>query len=245
MDTIDEPVQKRSTWADRVQALLEVALVGGIVSSYIAFLPFYLRGGTEESLLQNVRLLAVMLLSEAAITVLLIALLLQLHRQTWRDLGWRLDRLKSNIGLGLAVVPLLFATNIVVAAFVRHYLPRFYTERNPLIEGIQTRADLALFLCAAVLAGGVKEELQRAFILGRFRGHLGGALPGLILWSAVFGAGHYIQGVQGAFAAGLFGLLFGIVYLARASLVPPMVAHTVYDVAALLGYWFFRTPANP
>ena len=63
---------------------------------------------------------------------------------------------------------------------------------------------------------------------------------GLILWSFAFGAGHYLQGLQGAAAAGLFGLLFGIVYLARGSLVAPIVAHGSYDTAALLGYWFIK-----
>ena len=79
---------------------------------------------------------------------------------------------------------------VVVAGTIRHYFPRFYTERNPLMEAIRTPSDLALFLVAAVLAGGIKEELQRAFILTRFRDHLGGAGLGLILWSSAFGAGH-------------------------------------------------------
>ena len=93
---------------------------------------------------------------------------------------------------------------------------------------------------AALFAGGVKEELQRAFVLVRFRDYLGGAKLGLVIWSVAFGAGHYLQGVQNAVAAGLFGLLFGAVYLARGSLVAPMVAHGAYDSLALLAYWFLR-----
>jgi len=243
MTTIDLG-RRQSSWPDRVQALIEVLLVAGIVSSFVAFLPFHLRGGTEESLLHDIRLLTAMLLVEASITVLLVAGLLYLRRQTWRDLGWCLDGLKENVLIGLGVVPLLFLANVVVAGTIRHYFPRFYTERNPLMEAIRTPSDLALFLVAAVLAGGIKEELQRAFILTRFRDHLGGAGLGLILWSSAFGAGHYLQGVQGAVAAGLFGLVFGVVYLARANLIAPMVAHSVYDVMALLGYWFFRGVAG-
>ena len=63
---------------------------------------------------------------------------------------------------------------------------------------------------------------------------------GLIIWSVDFCAGLYLQGLQNAEAAGLFGLLFGAVYLARGSLVAPMVAHGAYDSLALLAYWFLR-----
>ena len=38
--------------------------------------------------------------------------------------------------------------------------------------------------------------------------------------------------------ATLFGLVFGLLYLARGSLVAPMVAHGAYDAAALCLYWF-------
>jgi membrane protease YdiL (CAAX protease family) len=233
----------RKSGFDRLQAALEVLAAAGLFSSYLAFLPFHLRGLNEEHLLARVDLLAAMLLLESAVSVLLIALLLKAHAEAWRSLGLHAAVLASNTRLGLAIVPLLFATNTVVSAVVRHFFPELYSDRNPLIESIRSPRDLALFALVAVVAGGFKEELQRAFILERFRTYLGGPWLGLVLWSAAFGAGHYVQGVQGAIAAGLYGVLFGAVYLVRRSLVAPMVAHAVYDVTAILGYWFTRAPA--
>ncbi len=62
---------------------------------------------------------------------------------------------------------------------------------------------------------------------------------GLVVWSIGFGAGHYVQGVQGVVTAALYGLIFGIVYLQSGSLIAPIVAHSAYDSLALLAYWFF------
>jgi membrane protease YdiL (CAAX protease family) len=54
-----------------------------------------------------------------------------------------------------------------------------------------------------------------------------------------FGAGHYVQGIQGVFVATVYGFLFGFLYLISGSLIAPIVAHGAYDTLALLGYWLF------
>ena len=95
-----------------------------------------------------------------------------------------------------------------------------------------------MFIIAGIVAGGIKEELQRAFILRRFSHHLGGAGIGLVTWSLVFGAGHYSQGVQGMCAASILGFIFGILYLIRGNLILPITAHAVYNTLTLLIYWF-------
>jgi membrane protease YdiL (CAAX protease family) len=129
--------------------------------------------------------------------------------------------------------------NGVVAVIFKTYFPQYYLEDNPLIQLIQTPQQLVLLIFSALVAGGIKEELQRAFILTRFRLYLGGAGLGLVLWSIGFGAGHYVQGVQGIITAGLYGLIFGIIYLQSGSLIAPIVAHGAYDSVALIAYWYF------
>jgi len=229
---------------DRWQAVLEVLLLAGIFSSFVAFLPFHLRGITEKALLARVDLLAAMLLAEAAISLLLILVLLRVHREGWAMLGAKPEGLRVNIAVGIAIVPLLFLANAILSTALRHLAPALYSDSNPLVESIRTPRDLALFSVVAIVAGGVKEELQRAFIVERFRRYLGGPWLGVALWSVVFGLGHHVQGVQGALAAGLYGVVFGAVYLVRDSIVAPMVAHALYNVTALLGYWVTRPVAG-
>lgn len=240
MPTDQVTAQTGRAWQDRLQAILEVLLLAGILSSFLAALPFGLAQGDSVLMTQNATSIAAFILLESSITLLLLLAVLRVNREPLRSLGLQRYRWLAHSAAGLALVPLLFLVNVIVAVLFRVLLPRFYLERNPLVDLIKTPDDLAVFLLTALYAGGIKEELQRAFILNRFRDHLGGAWLGLMLWSVLFGAGHYVQGLQGVVVATMFGFLFGGLYLIRGSLVGPVVAHAVYDTAALLGYWFLH-----
>lgn len=235
------PSVPQKTWLDRLQALFEVLLLAGIVSSLIATLPFAISASGRASLMANVRAMSVYLLLEASITFVLLFLVMRAHGETLKGLGLSWERWRFRVLLGLAIVPILFFLNAIVSVIFQTLLPQYFLRRNPLTELIRTPQDLTLFVGTALIAGGIKEELQRAFILRRFQVYLGGAQLGLILWSAAFGLGHYVQGAQGMVAAGVYGMIFGIAYLAGRNLIIPMVAHGAYDTIALLGYWFFAS----
>jgi membrane protease YdiL (CAAX protease family) len=234
------PEPPRKPWVDRFQALFEVLLLSGLLSSLLAGLILYpFHGKKSLNLLADAKVLSVFLLLESGIAFLILAAILRVHRETISSLGLQWHRWKSHLALGLALVPFLFLLNAVVAVVFRTCFPQYYLEENPLIQLIQTPQQLALLIFSALVAGGIKEELQRAFILTRFRLYLGGAGLGLVLWSIGFGAGHYVQGVQGVVTAAIYGLIFGIIYLQSGSLIAPIVAHSAYDSLALLAFWFF------
>jgi membrane protease YdiL (CAAX protease family) len=231
---------RRITWIDRVQALFEILLISGLISSVLAsLLLFALQGKDGLYILANVRGFSAFLLLEAAITFLILTILLKARHETIQKFGLQWDRWKFNLALGLTLVPFLFLINGVVGTVFRIYLPKYYAETNPIMELIHSPQQLALIIFSALIAGGIKEEVQRAFILTRFQECLGGAWPGLILWSLSFGVGHYVQGVHGVVIASIFGALFGILYLRTGSLIAPIVAHGAYDALALLAYWIF------
>jgi membrane protease YdiL (CAAX protease family) len=233
-----DPNLTRKTWMDRFQAILEILLVSGLLSSILAALPFSVAQGKNADITKNATFTAIFLLIESGITFILLAMMLKLHHERARDLGLIWDRWRSKILMGIILVPFLFVINAFVAFLFREYFPQFYSETNPLTETIHTPRQLALFILSALVAGGIKEELQRAFILTRFRKYLGGAGLGLVLWSLTFGMGHYIQGVQGITVTAICGFLFGLIYLMSGSLVAPIVAHSLYDTLALLSYWY-------
>ncbi len=235
------PYTAQDSWLDKVQAAIEVLLLSGIVSGFFAALPFSF--GIQHQtygIPMDTRQVSASVLLEAWIFFVLLWLVLRLHRETLRDLGLRFARWRPEAMIGVLMVPVLFISNVIVAAIFKYLLPEYYLEKNPLTQMIRTPGELALFILSALIAGGIKEEVQRAFILTRFRQHLGGAGVGLVVWSLGFGVQHYVQGLQGVVAATLFGFLFGAVYLARGNIVAPIVAHGLYDTLALLGYWFTR-----
>jgi membrane protease YdiL (CAAX protease family) len=230
------------TWIHRFQALFEVLLLSGLLSSFLAvlFVSVYYRRNVEFAMMEA-KAVCTFLLLEAGFTFILLAVILRAHGETIGSLGLKRFRWKTNLLLGLALVPFLFFVNSIVTFVFRSYLPKYYIEHNPLVEIIHTPQQLALFIFSALIAGGIKEELQRAFILNRFKRYLGGAALGLLLWSLAFGFGHYLQGVQGISTAALYGFIFGIVYLRSGSLIAPIVAHGLYDSVALLAYWSVST----
>jgi membrane protease YdiL (CAAX protease family) len=227
----------RKVWMDRIQALLEILFISGLISSILAAIPFTAMKGKNAILLNDATSTAVFLLIESGITFVFLAMILRLHHERIQDLGLIWDRWRPNILIGLVLVPFLFIINIFVAFIFREYLPQYYLVNNPLTESIHTPQQLALFILSALVAGGIKEELQRAFILARFRKYLGGAGLGLVIWSLAFGIGHHVQDVQGITVAAICGFLFGLIYLVSGSLIAPIVAHSVYNTLALLSYW--------
>ena len=82
-----------------------------------------------------------------------------------------------------------------------------------------------------VLGAGIKEELQRAFVLHRFDQGLGGIRLGLVLFSIMFGVLHFDQGWDVAIAIGLLGLFWGVLYIKRRSAVMSMVNHAGFNAA--------------
>jgi membrane protease YdiL (CAAX protease family) len=85
-----------------------------------------------------------------------------------------------------------------------------------------------------VIAGGLREEIQRAFILHRFEQSLGGAKVGLVLFSLMFGLGHIEQGADVAIATFALGLFWGVLYLARRSIIAPAVSHAGFNLAQVI-----------
>ena len=229
-----------SPWYARLRAVLEILLISGLVTSFLVSLIMAAIFGRDhlEMLTANANFLVAFLLLEAAATFIFLWILMKTHRETLPDLGLKKMRWKTNVLLGLMLAPLLMLVNGAVDMVFHLFLPQYVLERNPLTDMIQSPGQLILFILAAIIAGGIKEELQRAFILRRFRHHLGGSAIGLIIWSLAFGAGHYIQGMQGIFVATIYGFILGIFYLTRGSLVGPITAHAVYDTLVLLLYWF-------
>jgi membrane protease YdiL (CAAX protease family) len=219
-------------------AVLEVLLLSGIISDSLAYLPFSIFFGKNVNIISDVKIESAFLLLKSTIAFLLLAAILGIHGERIRDMGLSWDRWKSHLSLGLALVPILFLIHVIVASIFRIYLPKYYMEQNPLTASIHTPLQLVLFIFAALIAGGINEELQRAFILRRFNRYLGGAGVGLVLWSLAFGAGHYVQGVEGMTVTAIYGFAFGVIYLLRGSLIAPMAAHSAYNTLALLLNWF-------
>lgn len=225
-----------SQFPDRILALVEVVLVavgGTLLSVPITF--FF--AGPEWHPLASTSSLFKGLAVEAVLTLLLIFWLLALRGENLRDLGWARGRFDREGVIGLLSIPLLYVSVILVGIAFRSWLPAYVTETNPLLDLLKTPSDVVLLIISSIFIGGLKEEIQRAFILVRFEQFLGGIWVGLAIWTVAFGLGHQIQGVDNAVGATFLGLIFGLLFIWRRSLTAPIIAHAVFNVSMILFFW--------
>jgi len=143
----------------------------------------------------------------------------------------------------LLALPLLVLVAVAVVAvllMVRVWAPWLHNVgRNPFETLLGDRTGAIMMALVAIVAGGIREEVQRAFVLHRFDRYLGGGWIGLVIFSVAFGAGHAIQGWDVAMATGVMGAIWGAVYLARRSAVAPMVSHALFNAAEVFRYTLY------
>jgi membrane protease YdiL (CAAX protease family) len=139
------------------------------------------------------------------------------------------------IAAGIASLPVVLGLVIVLTVVIRRLVPALHNvPENPLEGMIGTGASKWLFLFVVIVAGGVREELQRAFLLHRFRGDFGQPWLGLVITSIAFGMGHTLQGLDAAIITGALGATWGVMYLTRGSALASMVSHSLFNSGELL-----------
>lgn len=68
-------------------------------------------------------------------------------------------------------------------------------------------------------------------------GQLGWRVPAILITSAVIRGSYHLYQGWGGFAGNLImGLVFGLIYLRWKRVMPLVVAHTLLDVGAFVGY---------
>jgi membrane protease YdiL (CAAX protease family) len=244
MNDTDVDSSAQSKTSGRLRAVFEIVLVSGIISGLLASLVFALilspiLGRNNQKLMEmDAGFFTAYALFETAVAFIIMLMLMKTRLETFSMLGLRWEQWKTDVLLGVLAAPCLVVVTGFVGLIFRLFLPEYALEKNPLLEMIGSPRQLMLFIIIGTVAGGIKEELQRAFILRRFSRHLGGAGTGLVIWSLAFGAGHSAQGLQGICSAAILGLVFGAIYLIRGNLVLPITAHAVYNTLVMLLYWF-------
>jgi uncharacterized protein len=171
-------------------------------------------------------------------TMLLVGLMVmftRLHGETVREL-WLGDRpIGKEMLYGILLIPAVFLMVVVLLNVLRLTAPWLHNvPENPLEQLARTPGGAVAFALVAIVAGGVREELQRAFLLRRFERHLGGAAVGVIVLSAAFGLGHIVQGWDAVITTGALGAFWAILYLRRRSVIAPMVSHSGFNTLEIV-----------
>ena len=224
----------------RARAVMEVLLCSGyptqIVIAAVLYGFFHLGPGPDGNPSPQY-IVALLTLDTALLLGLMFAFMRRSYdRPSELFLGWR--PAAAEIRLGLLSVPPILALIIASQLILRLVAPSLHNVPTSPFAGLMDSPwTLAGFVVVLIIAGGLREELQRAFLLRRFEQHLGGARVGLVVTSLAFGLGHTLQGWDAAVGTALLGAVWGALYLARRSVVSTVTSHALFNtLQAVMGY---------
>ena len=230
---------------DRMMAVLEILLCSSIPTQIAIGALLRLAGipSTDAAGHLSLTFVVTLSLADTAVLIVMMTLLMHVHgesaRETW--LGVRTDGLHvarfvaREALIGLATVPLVFVGVGILLNAIRLFVPWLHNvSNNPLEQLASTPGQAALFSLVAILAGGLREELQRAFMLRRFEQYLGGATVGIWVISVAFGLGHTMQGWDAVITTGALGAFWAWMYLRRRSSVGPILSHAGFNSVEIL-----------
>lgn len=245
-------------WLSRTIAAVEIVFVCGIPTQLLVAigLIFFVQMPIMVDDHLSLEFLALVSLLDTALIAMLMRGFLERSGETSRSVFLGVRSTRTEIWRGLKFVPVVFAAVTAVVLTLRWLVPSLHTvKESPFQAYFASPLETGIILAVVVLAGGVREELQRAFILHRCGQHFGamgfnvrllgrqlfrvnfptdGRMIGLMLYSPLFAILHYDQGLDVVVAVGLLGLFWGVTYIKRRSAVTGMVNHACFNAAQVL-----------
>ena len=215
------------------RALAEVVLCSGFPTQIVAAVGLAIVGirPGDDGSLTPLFIFAV----SAIDTVLLIGLIFVLLYQSGdsaRAIFLDGKPVPTEIAFGVMTVPLVLGMVMLVQMVIHAFAPYLRNVPvNPFESLLGSPLLIAGFAALVIIAGGLREELQRAFLLNRFKRRLGGPIVGVLVTSLAFGLGHTVQGWDAALITSLLGATWGTMYLQRRSVIGTITCHAFFNLA--------------
>jgi len=221
----------------RIAAIAEIGLCSGVPTQLAVGTALRAAGMSPFNPTGGLSLPFVLALSLAD-TLLVVGLMVVLTRaqgQSVSDLWLGHRPVMREVKYGVLLIPVVFVLVVVLLNMMRVLAPGLHNVQvNPLEQLASTPGAAAMFAVAAIMAGGVREELQRAFLLHRFEHHLGGVRVGIVVLSIGFGLGHALQGWDAVIGTAVLGAFWAVLYARRRSVLAPMVSHAGFNALEVL-----------
>lgn len=224
--------------SERVTALLEILLCSGLptqiaIGQTLAIAGVRPQGPTSFTL----PYVAAVSLTDTVVLIGLMLFFLRARGESPRALFFGTRAILPEVRTGVPLLFVAFGIAVALMLTLQALAPWLHNvPRNPFQDAIKTRIDVALLVVLVVVAGGVREEAQRAFLLGRFERWLGGARVGLVITSVAFGLGHYYEGRDAVIVTAALGAFWGSIYLARRSIAAPVVSHAGFNLLQVVQF---------
>lgn len=164
----------------------------------------------------------------------LIAYFILRNREPRESIGWNFRMLRREMALGaMLFVPLFFLAFLVEGVF---HAMGFSVPSGSSFAFLTPHgaAQMVLACLLVVVVAFCEETIFRGYLILRLRAVSGSTAVALILSTLIFAAGHGYEGSAGVATVFVMGLVFGLVYLWRRSLVASMTMHFLQDFTVIV-----------
>jgi membrane protease YdiL (CAAX protease family) len=196
---------------------------------------------TNNHISKKLRTYAYVILSEWAFVIALIWLTHR-HGFSIRDLGENLGNANLTI-ITIAVLLAIFAVMVYfnIRQIRQMNLEKLEAELGPLKMFLPSnKPEFIAFILIAFTAGICEELLYHGWLQNLLVYGTGHVWLGLIIGAVIFGFGHAYQGKIGIVQTGIYGLIFGGVFIFTKGLVAGQVLHVIIDsVNGIIGGYAF------
>ena len=163
--------------------------------------------------------------------VSLILFFLWRNRELVRSLGWNLMNFWREFVLGV----ILFFPFFYISARLENalHVAGLSLPSTPAFLSPRGSVEILLAMILVVVVAISEETIFRGYLMLRF-GTMMNSLVAVLLSAVVFSLGHGYEGTAGLVTVGFMGIIFGLIYRWRQSLVAPMVMHFLQDFTVIV-----------
>ncbi|MCH7591631.1 MAG: CPBP family intramembrane metalloprotease [Planctomycetes bacterium] len=187
---------------------------------------------------RNREMLPSMLAVMAVSSVAAIGFILKRRRQSFRSIGLYAGRLWIDAWVGVAAaiaVPLMIFVTLVGLQVFFPQLAQQMEENTERIKAMFPNVGPAGFVAVAMMVGIYEEIVFRGFVMTRLRRATGSWTAGVLISTIIFVGLHAMdQTISAVIAITVLSLAFSLLTIWRRSIIPAIVAHTLFDLVQFL-----------
>jgi len=166
-----------------------------------------------------------------------LAMLLAWRRQSWHEIGLKALE-PRDLPRSLVVLLTVFGANMLLTLAIFAVAPQVLRDHlaglQSIALGLTADAPLAGALGLLLLVGFYEEAVARGLLLTRSRALLGGFWLPVLFSSALFGLGHFYQGLYGTVQTALLGVVLAAYTIRWGTLWPAIIAHAAINVLSVI-----------
>ena len=172
-------------------------------------------------------------ITRALVPVALVIYLLHRSAESARTIGFDLRRPRVDLGVGALLAAVIGGAGLGVY-LVAHAIDGNLTVVPTTLRDVWWR--IPVLILAAAENAVLEEVVIAGYLLHRLRQIGWSDTKALALSAGIRGAYHFYQGFGGFLGNAVMGVIFGLIYQRYGRVAPLVVAHTLIDAVAFVGY---------